>query len=80
MGVFGVFAPGPGEMVVILALGVLLFGKRLPEVGKNIGKGILEFKRGVNDFRESKDEKKVESEPALIEDSLPSDAPKFETP
>jgi len=80
MGVFGFFAPGPGEMVVILALGVLLFGKRLPEVGKNIGKGILEFKRGVNDFRESKEEKKAEAEPALIEDSLPSDAPKFETP
>ena len=80
MGVFGFMAPGPGEMIVILALGVLLFGKRLPEVGKNIGKGILEFKRGVNDFRESKEEKKAESEPALIEDSLPNDAPKFETP
>ena len=80
MGVFGFMTPGPGEMMVILALGVLLFGKRLPEVGKNIGKGILEFKRGVNDFRESKEEKKAESEPALIEDSLPNDAPKFETP
>lgn len=39
--------PGPMEMMIILGIGVLLFGKRLPEVGRSLGKGIMEFKKGV---------------------------------
>jgi sec-independent protein translocase protein TatA len=39
---------GPQEMIVIAILGVLLFGKRLPEVGKSLGKGIAEFRRGFS--------------------------------
>src|SRR4051812_46187801 len=32
---------------VILILGLLIFGRRLPEVGKNLGKTIVEFKKGL---------------------------------
>ncbi len=39
--------PGMGEMVILAVVGVLIFGKRLPEVGKSLGKGIVEFKRGL---------------------------------
>src|SRR3954470_12414865 len=39
--------PGFGEMLLIAALGLLIFGKRLPEVGKSLGKGIVEFKKGL---------------------------------
>ena len=39
--------PGPFEMMIILGIGVLLFGKRLPEVGRSLGKGIIEFKKGL---------------------------------
>lgn len=35
------------EMLVIMVLLLLLFGRRLPEVGKSLGKGIVEFKKGV---------------------------------
>jgi sec-independent protein translocase protein TatA len=35
------------EMTILALLGVLIFGKRLPEVGKSIGKGIVEFKKGL---------------------------------
>lgn len=38
---------GPMEWVVILIIALLLFGKRLPEVGKSLGKGIVEFKKGL---------------------------------
>ena len=38
---------GIPEMLMLGALGVLLFGKRLPEVGRSIGKGIVEFKKGL---------------------------------
>ena len=33
----------------LAGLGLLIFGKRLPEVGRNIGKGIVEFKRGLKE-------------------------------
>lgn len=39
--------PGLGEWIVIAAIGLLLFGKRLPEVGRSLGKGIVEFKKGL---------------------------------
>jgi sec-independent protein translocase protein TatA len=39
--------PGPFEWIIIAGLGLLIFGKRLPEVGKSLGKGIVEFKKGL---------------------------------
>ncbi len=39
--------PGPSEWIIIGAIALLLFGKRLPEVGKSLGKGIVEFKKGL---------------------------------
>ena len=43
------FLPNLGwqEIFILLALGVLLFGRRLPEVGRYLGKGIVEFKKGL---------------------------------
>lgn len=38
---------GPWEIGIVLVLGVLIFGKRLPEVGKNVGKSFVEFKKGL---------------------------------
>ena len=39
--------PGGFEWLIIAAIGLLIFGKRLPEVGKSLGKGIVEFKKGL---------------------------------
>jgi len=39
--------PGPGELLIIGLIGVLLFGNRLPDVGRSLGKGIVEFKKGI---------------------------------
>jgi len=41
------------EVMILLVLGVLLFGKRLPEVGRSVGKAIMDFKRGMSGFEES---------------------------
>lgn len=38
---------GPLELVIILGIALLIFGRRLPEVGRSLGKGIVEFKRGL---------------------------------
>ena len=41
--------PGGAEWIIILVIGLLLFGRRLPEVGRSIGQGIKEFKKGLKD-------------------------------
>src|SRR3954471_24215415 len=44
--------PGLTEWIIIGALGLLIFGKRLPEVGRSLGKGIVEFKKGLKGIEE----------------------------
>lgn len=39
--------PGWSEVVIFATIGLLIFGKRLPEVGRSLGKGIVEFKKGL---------------------------------
>ena len=60
--------PGPMEMMLIAGLGLLIFGKRLPEVGRNIGKGIVEFKRGL---KEAETEINSEPTPTASQQALP---------
>jgi sec-independent protein translocase protein TatA len=35
------------EFALLAVFGVLIFGRRLPEVGKNLGRSIVEFKKGL---------------------------------
>ena len=35
------------EFAMLAIVGVLIFGRRLPEVGKNLGRSIVEFKKGL---------------------------------
>jgi sec-independent protein translocase protein TatA len=44
--------PGGAEWLVILIFGLLLFGRRLPEVARSLGKSIVEFKKGIKDVRD----------------------------
>ena len=44
--------PMGAEWIIIAAIGLLLFGKRLPEVGRSLGKGIVEFKKGLKGVEE----------------------------
>ncbi len=43
---------GPWEIAIILIVAVVLFGKRLPELGRSIGKGLVAFKSGVNEMKD----------------------------
>jgi sec-independent protein translocase protein TatA len=43
---------GMPELIMILVLALLLFGpKKLPEIGKQVGKALGEFKRASNDLK-----------------------------
>jgi sec-independent protein translocase protein TatA len=44
--------PGPWEMALIAIVALLLFGRRLPEVGRSLGKGIVEFKKGLREVQD----------------------------
>jgi sec-independent protein translocase protein TatA len=46
---------GPMEMLIVMGIAVLLFGKRLPEVGRSLGKGIVEFRKGLSGVGEELD-------------------------
>lgn len=64
------FLPNIGwtEMIVVGVVMLLLFGRRLPEVGRSLGQGIVQFKKGLKDIGDDID---VEGSKA--------DAPKFES-
>ena len=54
--------PGPAELIIIGLVAVLLFGNRLPDVGRSLGKGIIEFKKGIKGINEEIDEAASKSE------------------
>ncbi len=63
---------GTMELLIILAIGLLLFGRRLPEVGKSLGKGIVEFKRGLKGIEEEVEERSTTNPGRSSQQRLPS--------
>ncbi len=62
------WTPGPFELVIILIIAVLLFGRRLPEIARGLGKSLTEFKKGVHEVEETKDD--LVSEVTKIKDEV----------
>lgn len=48
--------PGHIEWLVILVIALLIFGKRLPEVARGVGKSLTEFKKGMKEAKDSTDD------------------------
>ena len=43
------FGIGPAELAIVLVLALIILGpKRLPEVGRSVGRGMREFKEGIS--------------------------------
>lgn len=77
------FSPGWSEMLIVGVIALLLFGKRLPEVARSLGKGIVEFKKGVSGIEDEVSTAtyaRPVSRPAPQEEREPVTAPKFEPP
>ncbi len=47
--------PGWGELVIIGIVAVLIFGRRLPDVGRSLGQGLVEFKKGLKGVKDEVD-------------------------
>jgi sec-independent protein translocase protein TatA len=43
---------GPLEITLLAGLGLLLFGNRLPDVAKGLGRSVVEFKKGLKDVND----------------------------
>ena len=78
---------GVPEMIVIGIIALLLFGKNLPKVARDLGKGVVEFKKGLRGIDEevdrsvyAKNESSNTSRPAPPEEKIETSAPKFEPP
>lgn len=52
---------GIENWMIILAVALLLFGKRMPEVGRSLGQGIVEFKRGLQGLKDDVNEAGITS-------------------
>ena len=65
-------------MIVVLIIALVIFGpKRLPELGRSMGKGIREFRGSIsgNADDDDDDEDEKSSKPAAIEGSHDADEP-----
>ena len=67
---------GTMELVVILVIALMVFGPRkLPELGRSIGKSLGEFKRASNDLRHTLEDEIHVEEQARRETARPAPAP-----
>ena len=70
--------PSGAEWIIVAAIGLLLFGKRLPEVGRSLGKGIVEFKKGLKGVEEeveqASDAKTTPAQQPMLSQTQPAQA------
>jgi sec-independent protein translocase protein TatA len=65
------FLGAPWEMFVILVIVLLLFGNRLPSVMRSLGKGVTEFKKGIEGIEDDVDTAPKKSEPKKVDEESP---------
>lgn len=48
--------PGTLELILIAGVALIIFGRRLPDVARSVGRSIVEFKRGLKDVHDEIDQ------------------------
>jgi sec-independent protein translocase protein TatA len=67
--------PGGGEWIILLVLGLLVFGRKLPEVGRGLGRSIVEFKKGIKGIEDDVEEASSKPREALPRETTPQQLP-----
>jgi len=84
---FGFLIEGlsPAHLLILLLVGVLFFGKRLPEIGRSLGKSLVEFKKGLKGLEDDVEghsspapDQRAAIEPPRPPQRVQTTAPKFE--
>jgi len=86
------FMPGPGDMLIVAVVAVMLFGKDLPKVARQAGRALSELKKGMSGLKSELNSAIYSNEPvtpsrqssySAYRDEDETDeptAPKFEPP
>jgi sec-independent protein translocase protein TatA len=72
------FSPGPWQIMMVLLIGLLLFGKRLPEIARSLGKGLVEFKKGIKGIEDEVERTHYDIEEAASSSSASRPVPREE--
>ncbi len=72
------FGLGGMEIALLLGIGILLFGKRLPDMGRSVGRAVTSFRQGLSGLEDDID--KASSRPAMPPPPERMPAPRFEGP
>ena len=68
--------PSVWEILVVLMIALLLFGNRLPQMARSLGKGLFEFKKGVRgmtqDLESAAEEPSEKSSSETVDAAAPS--------
>jgi sec-independent protein translocase protein TatA len=60
-----------GHLLLLMLVGVLLFGGRLPEIGRSLGKALLEFQKGLKGLEDNARDQVTHEPPAQPPRSQP---------
>ena len=64
--------PQGWELIIILGFGLLLFGKKLPEVGRGLGQSIVEFKKGLKGVQDDVEKAEREADKQVAKGNDPA--------
>lgn len=53
--ILAMWTPGPIEILVVLVIAILIFGRRMPEIARGMGKSLHEFKKGIKEAKDAKE-------------------------
>ena len=72
--ILAAWTPQGWEWLVILVVALLIFGRRLPEIARSIGKSLTEFKKGIKEAEQTKDE--LEDDVKKVKDDVVKESKK----